>query len=292
VSAFPDIDLSLLPVPEIFAPIDAKSLEQDLADTFAALHPPSAETIMLNSDPMRKVLQLVAYRAALQRDDFRKDAAIGLVATASGNGLDQRAAQIPLTRLSGESDDEFRKRIRFAFDGFSSAGPRGAYRFHAENAHVDVRSVVVRSPRVSDTGSDAPEAGQVFVYVIGAADGTLPITVRDAVEVALNDEFVIPTSADVQVKDPEIVAFDVTATLTIDVDLSPQLITAAAQAALESYLSGSLDFGGRITRTDIITALNVEGVVEVELQAPAQSPTSNPYAVPVAGVVSLLAAET
>jgi phage-related baseplate assembly protein len=45
-----------------------------------------------------------------------------------------------------ESDDHYRERLYLAPDGWSSAGPDGAYKFHAMSAHKDILDVEVLAP--------------------------------------------------------------------------------------------------------------------------------------------------
>ena len=62
-----------------------------------------------------------------------------------------------------ESDPDFRRRIQLAPEGFSVAGPEGAYIFHALSA----------DPGVLDACATSPSPGEVVVTVLArAGDGT------------------------------------------------------------------------------------------------------------------------
>ena len=62
-----------------------------------------------------------------------------------------------LTASSGgseqEDDDRLRERIRLAPESFTNAGSRGAYRFHAMQAHPNIVDVAVLSPGSRDRRS-------------------------------------------------------------------------------------------------------------------------------------------
>ena len=74
-----------------------------------------------------------------------------------------------------ESDADFRRRIILAPEGYSVAGPEGAYIFHALSA----------DPDVLDASATSPTPGEVVVTVLSrTGDGTAPPELLATVEAA------------------------------------------------------------------------------------------------------------
>jgi phage-related baseplate assembly protein len=84
-----------------------------------------------------------------------------------------------------------------------TAGPRGAYEYHALSADA----------QVLDAGVTSPAPGQVQVVVLGRS-GVPASTVTDAVSNALNAEEVRSLCDTLIVLAAELVSYDVTAVLT------------------------------------------------------------------------------
>ncbi|MBL4766648.1 MAG: aromatic amino acid lyase, partial [Rhodobacteraceae bacterium] len=91
-----------------------------------------------------------------------------MVAYAVAADLDNLAALIPLLRNEGESDTDFRVRVQLAPEGFSVAGPRGAYEFHARSADPAVLDVAIDTYDEANVAPGAPTLGEVHVYVLAA----------------------------------------------------------------------------------------------------------------------------
>ncbi len=99
---------------------------------------------LTESDPVYKLLQLFAARELLLRQRANDKAQQTMLAFATGTNLDHLGALFGVTRLvldpgqpetgiapTHESDVDFRRRIQLAPEGFSVAGPEGAYIYHA-----------------------------------------------------------------------------------------------------------------------------------------------------------------
>ncbi|MCE4363299.1 baseplate J/gp47 family protein [Xanthomonas hortorum] len=123
---------------------------------------------LTESDPVYKILQLFAARELLIRQRANDKAQQTMLAFATGTNLDHLGALFGVARLvldpgqpeSGvaptyESDVDFRRRIQLAPEGFSVAGPEGAYIYHALSAAADVM----------DASATSPAPGQVLVTV-------------------------------------------------------------------------------------------------------------------------------
>lgn len=170
------IDLSRLPAPLIVEQLDyaviLAALRADMLDRFPDF------SAAVESDPVQKLLEVCAYRELLLRAAFNERARGCLVAFAVGPDLDNLGALLgayrleiePADPLSGtpavmESDADFRRRIILAPEGYSVAGPEGAYIWHALSADADVL----------DASATSPDPGEVVVTVLSrTGDGTAP----------------------------------------------------------------------------------------------------------------------
>lgn len=102
-----------------------------------------------------------------------------------------------------EDDDRLRERIRLAPESFTNAGSRGAYRFHAMQAHPNIVDVAV-----------LPVPGTVDLYPLlstGLPDGG----VLTLVESFCSDEKVRPLTDTVRAKTPVKVDYTIEARITI-----------------------------------------------------------------------------
>jgi phage-related baseplate assembly protein len=98
---------------------------------------------LVPSDPAFKILEVAAYREMLIRQRVNDAAKAVMLAYAQRGDLDQLGALLAVERLildpgnldagippTMESDEDFRRRIQLSPEGFSVAGPEGAYVFH------------------------------------------------------------------------------------------------------------------------------------------------------------------
>jgi len=165
--------------------------------------------------------------------------------------------QVPPTL---ESDDDLRRRMVLAPEGFSVAGPEGAYIFHALSADGDVL----------DASAVSPSPGEVVVTVLSrTGDGTPSADVLVAVENKLTDRSIRPLTDAVTVQGADIEPFAINATLTFLSGPDRSLVLAEAQARLNSHLAATLRLGRDVTRAGIIAALHPEGVQNIALASPA-----------------------
>lgn len=148
------IDLSKLPIPKVIEELDYEKLFQEYLKDFTSRD--EKYDGLLESDPAIILLETMAYREMLIRKRINESAKANLLAFASGSDLDHIVAEFGVERLEGEKDDRLRLRGQMALDGFSTAGPIGAYRYFALSASVKVKSVDVRSD----------EPGKVIVTIL------------------------------------------------------------------------------------------------------------------------------
>src|SRR3546814_4166353 len=154
-ATFTAVDLSRLPAPDI---IEALDFETIVADAVARMKSAMPDFIERDSDPATKLLQVFSYFAQLLRQRVNDAARAVMPAYATGADLDHIAALFGITRFTltpadevlgipavMESDADFRRRMVLAPEGYSVAGPEGAYIFHALSAHADRQSTRLNS---------------------------------------------------------------------------------------------------------------------------------------------------
>lgn len=310
------VDLSLLAPPEVVETIDYESLLSARKARFVALayavsaeFGAEAEALMsLESEPAVKLLEEASYEEILIRQRVNEAARAVLLATAQGSDLDHLAALYGVSRLTIapgdpdaippiattlESDAALRARTQMAPEGFSTAGPEGAYRFHALSADGQVLDVAVDSPRFEtlalspaqvaalpsgaialtctyDAGLPTPRPGMVRISPLARlGDGTPDGALLDKVAAALNDDDVRPLTDEVIVTAPAIVNYALRAELVTYPGPSAQAVLDAALAAAQAYVAATHRLGYDVTLSGLYAALHQPGVQRVNLIEPA-----------------------
>ena len=270
---FTAVDLYRLPFPAVVEPLDYETILAAMLAKLRELHP--AFNALVESDPAYKVLEVAAYRELILRQRVNDSAKAVTLAYAVGSDLDQIAARYNVERLVidpgdtaavpprdpiYESDTDLRRRVQLSFEGFSTAGPDGAYLFHTLSAHGQVLDASVYSPL----------PGDVLVTVLSRiGSGAASVPVLDAVLAALSAEDVRPLTDHVFVQSAEIVPFAVDASLTLYPGPDSAVVLADAIARLQAYVADNHRLGRDITRAGLVAALCTAGVQNVALASPA-----------------------
>ena len=266
------IDLSTLPAPAV---VEVLSFETILAQMVADLQARDpAFTALVESDPAFKILEVAAYRETLLRARVNDAAKSVLLAYAGGDDLDQIAAlfgvirktitpanleALPPVAAVMESDDDLRFRVQISLEGISTAGPVGAYVFHA-----------LKLNSVKDVAVESPTPGNVQVTVLSVNNDGVP-TSADllAVQDALNADDVRPLTDTVTVQAATIVTYAITATIYVNQGPDSALVLAACQASAQAYAAERFRIGADINLSGIYAALHQPGVEKVVLASPA-----------------------
>ncbi|EOG2201678.1 TPA: baseplate assembly protein [Klebsiella pneumoniae] len=272
----PTIDLSQLPVPTIIEALDFETILTDVKAVMVASFPEDqrasvAAALTLESEPLTIIAQAMAYRELLLRQRINEGAAACMLSHATGDDLDNIAANLDTERLViteatdtadavTESDEALRLRAQAAFEGMSVAGPSAAYEYFARSA----------SGQVADARATSPSPAEVVVAVLSTeGDGTAPAELLTAVAAAVNDEEVRPLGDRVTVQSAEIVEYAIDATLYLYPGPESEPIINAAMASLQAFLADNDKKIGRdIVRSAISAALHVQGVQRVVINAP------------------------
>jgi len=274
VSGFTAIDLAQLPVPDVIETIDYETLFAELKADLIARAPELSDTLELESEPLVKLLQVCAFRETVLRQRINEATKANMLAYALGTDLDNLGALFGVTRLmidagdqdavppippTYESDAEYRYRVTLALEGYSTAGPEGAYIFHALSA----------DGQVLDASATSPTPGDVVVTVLArAGDGTADQPLLDTVNAVLNAESVRPLTDHVTVQAASIVNYTIDATLYFYAGPGSTEVLAAAQSAIEAYAAEQHALGRDVTLSGVYAALHQPGVQRVELASP------------------------
>lgn len=267
------IDLTLLPTPTVVEPLDFEAIFSAMMADLQARNPDFSA--LVESDPAYKILQVCAYREMLLRERVNSAARAVMLAYATGTDLDQIAANygvarlvvtpanptaIPPTVAVYEADDDFRARVLLSLESYTTAGSRGAYKFHALSV----------SGEIKDVGISSQAAGTVNVAVLthtGSGAASAPLLA--AVTLALSADTVRPLCDTVVVQSADVVSYSVDATLDVYPGAAHAAIEAAALAALDAYTAAQHRIGLGASRSGIMAALHRSGVYSVTLTAPA-----------------------
>lgn len=271
-----EIDLSLLPAPQVIEALDFEGILAELKADLAARHPAAAAVLDLESEPLVKLLEVAAYRELLLRARYNDEAQALLLAYAIGTDLDHIGVTyyqeerllvtpadpeaVPPVPAVYESDADYRLRLALKPASYSVAGPRDAWRFHALSADGSIKSVSV----------DSPEPGTTFVYVLSRIGGGVPTgEVLAAVLAALNDEEVRPLSEAVAVFAATPVDYSIDIDLTVYPGPAGDAAQAAATAALQALADSGYQLGNDITLSAITAAAQQPGVKRSAITLPA-----------------------
>jgi len=303
--SFTGVDLSRLPAPDVIEALDFETIYAQALAQFQTYFPDFSATV--ESDPLVLLLQLFAYRELILRQRVNDAARAVMPAFAVGADLDNVAAIVGVERFVldpgnpeqnvapiYETDDSLRRRMVLAPEGFSVAGPTGAYIFHAlsSSANVadagahspapdDIRQIVLNvlaangeAPALVTAMSDALAAaswpGDVTVTVLSRlGDGSADAGLLATVSAALTADDVRPLTDHVTVVSAEIVPFAIVADMTFLSGPDRAVVMAAARSRLDAHLAATLLLGRDVTRAGIIAALHPEGVQNINLVSPA-----------------------
>lgn len=256
------IDLTKIPAPDVVETLDYESIyDRRAARLQAALVAVGVNwDSTIEGDPITKVVQADAYEEMLLRARVNDAARAVMLATATGADLDNLAAWYEVTRLDGEGDDRLRLWTQMALEGFSTAGPKSAYVYHALSASLEVADVDVSSP----------QPGDVVVTILAAGgDGMAGSLLLSTVAEALNAEDVRPLNDHVTVQSATIRPWSCVAKLTTGNGPAASVVRDQAIRAVKAYAAETHVIGAGVYRSALIAALHQPCVVAVDLIEPA-----------------------
>ncbi|MGI0120077.1 baseplate assembly protein [Zooshikella sp. RANM57] len=271
MSEYTAIDLSQLPAPDVIEQLDYESIFNAMLDQLKSY----GFTALVESDPAYKILEISAYRELLIRQQFNERAQSLLLAYAQGADLDHIGANYGVKRKMikpaeikdnqpipavMESDDEFRRRIQLGPEGYSTAGPEGAYLFHASKAH----------DQILDVKPYSLQPGEVTVCYLPRSEvnAALDQEIKQALEATLNREDIRPLTDKVIIRRAEIIPYQIEADVHVFHGPSKDTIQHEVEKQLNTYLAQCFALGKTVAISGIYDALHTGGVRRVELISP------------------------
>jgi phage-related baseplate assembly protein len=266
------IDLSRLPAPTVVEALDFETIFEAMRADLVARDPTLAPALAVESEPLVKLLQVCAFRELGIRNRVNQAARAVMPAFAIGSDLDQLAALLNVERqvitpadpIEGtpavlESDEDLRRRLVLAPEGFSVAGPEGAYVFHALSA----------DPLVRDASAVSPTPGDVVVTVLSrAGNGEASPALVAIVEAAVSPKTVRPITDNVTVQSAEIVEYTIEAQVFTYAGPDVSIVLDEAIRRVQEFAANQYRLGRDVNLSAIMAALHAEGVQRVELVSP------------------------
>lgn len=253
-----NVDLSLLPVPDLVETLDFEEEYQGVLGRFR-LAMGDQWSAVLESDPVVKLMEEMAYERVITRARINDAARSVLLASARGADLDNVLAFMDAKRLTAERDDDYRERGRQAPYGFSTAGPLAAYKYHAKSAHSDVLDAKV----------DRPEPGVVRITVLSRSPGGVPSeAVLAAVRTALSADDIRPLTDTLLVVAATVVRYVVKGRIYVASGAAPEPLLEAAKAATKLYTDQQFAIGEAVTPSGLYAALHQPGASRADLLSP------------------------
>lgn len=289
MSRFTQIDLSQLPAPKVVEALDFETILASIKANILAAMPELSDVMALESEPLVKLAEALAYVALTHRARVNDAAEAVMLAFATGTDLDHLAALFGVERLlvaaatetTGavyEADAALRLRTQLSLEAFTTAGSIGAYEYHARTA----------SALVADVSVTTPEPGTVLVTILSTeGDGTPDAALLAQVNAALSAEEVRPLCDAVIVAAPELLTYGVVAELVVAGGPDTSVVLEQAQEAVVAYVAAVHALGGTVAISGLHAALHQAGVTRATLTSPAADIETTPLQAPICTAITI-----
>ncbi|MEL6503488.1 MAG: baseplate J/gp47 family protein [Pseudomonadota bacterium] len=223
-------------------------------------------------EPVLAHLHVDADNENLIRRRINEAAAATQLATATGADLDIQGwarrvkrkvlvaadpAAIPPVEAVYEKDLDYRRRIQLAPESWSVAGPEGAYVFWSMVAETSADATAV-----------SPEPADALLTIMSfdlANRGQADAAALDFVNVAVDQDKVVPFTDRVTIRSVEAVPFDFDATIFVKPGADGEVVRAEAAKRAAAYTDYVRYIGRQVEPVGLYGALNVSGVERVDL---------------------------
>lgn len=283
------VDLSALPTPQVIEEVNYETLLARQVDTFQTLweavriaNPdldlPQYDVAILETDPVKIILDANAYREVLERVRINNAARANLLGYATGADLDNVAADHGVTRLTGESDTALRERIVLADQGRSTSGPEEWYEFHARSVDADIKDAKVYRPGsgpeieiaiLTTSGGGTPGA-PLLAEITAAVTDPAVRSINDVVTVVPAVKTIVNVAAQVWLL-PE----------------TPMSVFDGLSASLTAALASEGGIGFDVNRAWLTARLMPAGVSKVVLTTPAADVVMDEFSAAAFGTINL-----
>jgi phage-related baseplate assembly protein len=170
------------------------------------------------------------------------------------------AAFYGIERKEKETDEELRTRVHAKIVGWSSAGSREAYKFHALNS----------DPRVKEANADSPESGLVRISILSKEDGgVVSQDLLEKVTTYMLREDIRMLTDTVEVVPCGLIEVNIKAKIILMSSTPPEILNTIKSSFILAF-NKIAGLGVSISRAWIISNLFVNGVKDVELQTPTE----------------------
>lgn len=275
MTRFSPIRIDRLPFPNVIVPVDFEAILAEFKDKLPVyiedddLRAEIAGILAapLEGEPLVALLQTFAYFYMTKVGEENDKAKALMLPYSTGRDLEVLAYNLYGTsKLEGESDDALRERAMLSWEALSTAGPYGAYTFHALSAHPRVKGVNVLGP---ESGEALP--GQVKIVVLSKdGNGTASPSMVSAVLSYLNAEDRRPLTDQVLVVAAVPLTYAVQAVIYVSPGPDHEIIKAAVRDRLAAFVGDRQKIGGIVPLSGLHAALTVEGVERVSLVTPTE----------------------
>ncbi len=301
---FDQVDLSKLPPPKVIEELSAEEIILEMKADIEARTDGTYTVADLESDPIVKVIEALAAREAIKRQEQNDKIKAILLAFSTGSDLEHLGSFYDVGRQvldpgdpdanppippTYEDDDALRRRIQLAPEALTTAGSGGSYIFNALTAGETPKDVKVEAPepgkvvitytfdpnglaaKVKDAFPEegAGDAEVVLTILSTEGDGTPDGPTLAAVTTHVNGKHVRPLTDKLTVQAATITNYTVTAVLHLKDGPDAALVEAQAQAQLDAYIAKQHRLGATVAKSGIDAALHVEGVRRVVITLPA-----------------------
>ncbi|NYT62354.1 baseplate J/gp47 family protein [Alcaligenaceae bacterium] len=257
------INLSTLPPPDVVEPLNFEVIFATMKADAITIAPELADALALESEPVTKVLAVVAYRELLLRARINEAARSVMLAFSRGSTLEHLTALFGVERADGEKDDRLIKRQQLSLESYSSAGPTLGYLYYAMTASSAVRDAFV----------DSPAPGTVRIVVLAEPseenpDGTPAQALLDSVLSAASADDVRPICDTVMAVPAQVLAYELVALLELASGVGASVAIEAAAKAAREHAEEQFMIGMDITVSGFKKALRSTGVLRVNIVSP------------------------
>lgn len=283
MSRFVSPDLSKLPLADL---VDLPDFQTGLDERIAAFETRAQavgieyNTGQLLTDPIRLDQEVSMDREVSLIARVNDAGRAVMLATSWGSNLDHIAATYyGISRRAGELDDVFKLRIALAPEAFSTAGPEGAYVFHALEA--DGRLAVSDAAAYSEEdgahylNGDPVLAPEILVVLVPHPVWleTQDAWVDDAPLLEIAAQFVSkdevrPLGDKVTVMVAQRETYSVVAALKFAPGADVSLAVTQAEENVRTYAASQRRVGAVVERLGLGAALKVAGVSSITLTSP------------------------
>lgn len=248
--------------------LDVAAILKAKRDDLVARAPEVTAIVDLLSEPLRKFIEVCAYRELLVRNRINATYLATFLAYAASTDLDHLAAFYDVSRIANETDAQLRARTTLAIRGRSTGGTEPRYQAIAFGASALVRDVKVWRDDLSPL---------INIAVIANDNGGIATpALLSAVEAALNDPSHRMVSDRFAVRSAVTVVQDVTAKIWLLPSTPISVFDTLDETITQAWgVEGGLGFD--LTKAWLTARLMQPGVQRVEIVTPASDAIVAPH---------------